>query len=288
LVDYNAVASAKRAVLDLCYRAFLRDNFEGTEPELRPKTARGWFFHHYVQQEGEPLVQYALFQTLEDERQFVQSRSVIWADWPAQYRTPTSEAVGEFKGRHMKKVRFFQYLQWLAAEQLSALVKKTGEAGMPIGLYHDLALGSDRDGADGWRFQEVLALKADCGAPPDAFAPEGQNWGFSPADPIRLRASGYRYFIELLRNNLRYGGAIRIDHVMALFRLFWIPRGLPASTGTYVHYPAEDFLAAYRRIGMAPVTCRCRRPSGPPNRLMPAAMTGGRMPLSSSTSGSTR
>lgn len=243
LVDYNAVASAKRAVLDLCYRAFLRDNFEGVEPDLKPKTARGWFFYHYVQQEGEPLVQYALFQALEDERQFVQSRSVIWTDWPEHYRTPASGALGEFKRRHMKKVRFFQYLQWVAADQLKRLVGKAHEAGMPIGFYHDLALGSDRYGADGWRFQDVLALKADCGAPPDAFAPEGQNWGFSPADPLRLRASGYQYFIEMLRNNLRYGGAIRIDHVMALFRLFWIPRGLPASKGTYVHYPAEDLLA---------------------------------------------
>ncbi|ALA57593.1 4-alpha-glucanotransferase [Nitrospira moscoviensis] len=243
LVDYNAVASAKRAVLDLCYRAFLRENFEGTEPDLTPKTARGWFFHQYVQQEGEPLAQYALFQALEDERQFVQSRSVVWADWPEHYRSPASDAVAEFKRRHMKRVRFFQYLQWLAADQMATLVAKTHEAGMPIGFYHDLALGSDRYGADGWRFQDVLAMKADCGAPPDAFAPEGQNWGLSPADPVRLRAGGYEYVIEILRNNLRYGGAIRIDHVMALFRLFWIPRGLPASKGTYVHYPAEDLLA---------------------------------------------
>jgi 4-alpha-glucanotransferase len=242
-VDYNAVASVKRAALDLCYRAFLRDNFEGSEPDLKPKTARGWFFHHYVQQEGEPLAQYALFQALEDERQFVQSRSVVWADWPEPYRSPGSDAVAEFKRRHMKKVRFFQYLQWLAADQMATLVRKTREAGMPIGFYHDLALGSDRYGADGWRFQDVLAMKADCGAPPDAFAPEGQNWGLSPADPVRLRAAGYEYVIEILRNNLRYGGAIRIDHVMALFRLFWIPRGLPASKGTYVHYPAEDLLA---------------------------------------------
>lgn len=242
-VDYRAVASAKRAVLDLCYRAFLRENFEGTEPELKPKTARGWFFHHYAQQEGEPLLQYALFQALEDERHFVQSPSVVWADWPEQYRSPASDAVGEFKRRHMKRVRFFQYLQWLAADQLSALVGKAHDAGMPIGFYHDLALGSDRYGADGWRFQNVLAMNADCGAPPDAFAPEGQNWGLPPANPVRLRESGYEYVIEILRNNLRYGGAIRIDHVMALFRLFWIPRGLPASKGTYVHYPAEDLLA---------------------------------------------
>ena len=243
LVDYRAVASAKRAVLNLCYRAFLRDNFEGTEPELKPTTARGRNFYDYVRQEGEPLTHYALFLALEEERRFIQSPSTVWTDWPDSFRAPTSAAVGAFMRRHMKQVRFFQYLQWLAAEQMRALVRKTAEAGMAIGLYHDLALGSDRAGADGWRFQEVLALQADCGAPPDPIGPEGQNWGFAPADPIRLRANGYQYFIELLRGNLRYGGAIRIDHVMGLFRLFWIPRGLPASAGTYVHYPAEDLLA---------------------------------------------
>lgn len=242
-VDYEAVASLKRTILDQCYRTFLRDNFDGTEPDLKPKTARGWFFHSFVQQEGEPLAQYALFQALEDERQVVQSRSAVWADWPESYRTPTSAAVAEFGRRHMKRIRFFQYLQWVAADQMQALRQQADEARMPIGFYHDLALGSDRYGADGWRFQDVLAHQADCGAPPDAFAPEGQNWGLSPADPLKLRASGYRFFGELLRNNLRYGGAIRIDHVMALFRLFWIPRGMPASKGTYVHYPADDLLA---------------------------------------------
>lgn len=242
LVDYDGVASAKREILSLCYQAFLRDNFEGVEPELKPYTDRGERFQRYVLEEGEPLIRYALFQALEEERR-TESVSTMWTDWPEGYRIPTSEAVREFQRRQMHRVRFFQYLQWLAAEQLGMLSKKTAEAGMPIGLYHDLALGSDRHGADGWRFQEVLALGADCGAPPDAFAPEGQNWGFSPADPLRLRESGYQYVIELFRNNLRYGGAIRLDHVMALFRLFWIPRGSPASQGTYVHYPAEDLLA---------------------------------------------
>lgn len=242
LVDYDGVASAKREILSLCYRAFLRDNFDGAEPELKPHTDRGERFQQYVLEEGEPLIRYALFQALEEEQR-AESVSAVWTDWPEEYRVPASDAVREFQFRQMHRVRYFLYLQWLAAEQLGAVKKKTAEAGMPIGLYHDLALGSDRNGPDGWRFQEVLALGADCGAPPDAFAPEGQNWGFSPADPIRLRASGYQYVIELFRNNLRYGGAIRLDHVMALFRLFWIPRGSPASQGTYVYYPAEDLLA---------------------------------------------
>lgn len=90
--------------------------------------------------------------------------------------------------------------------------------------------------------QEVLALGADCGAPPDAFAPQGQNWGFAPFHPLRLKSTGYRSFIELLRKTLRQGGAIRIDHVMTLFRLFWVPRGMSAEAGAYVQYPAEDLL----------------------------------------------
>jgi 4-alpha-glucanotransferase len=243
LVDYDAVRSTKREVLELCYRAFLRDNFEGVEPELKPTTDRGRSFHLFTEREGKSLAHYALFQALEEEQQAAHPAAVVWNDWPEPYRTPISKAVEEFRCRRMPRVRFFQYLQWLAAEQLLKAVKKTHQAGMPIGLYHDFALGSDRYGVDGWLNQDVLAFKADCGAPPDAFAPEGQNWGFSPFDPASLRASGYRHFSELLRNNLRYGGAIRIDHVMALFRLFWIPRGLPPAMGTYVHYRDDELLA---------------------------------------------
>ena len=243
LVDYEAVQSVKREVLELCYRVFVRDNFSGVEPELHPTTDRGRTFQDFTEREGESLARYALFQALEESWQSDQSPPVVWEDWPASYRTPTSHEVGEFRRRHMHRVRFFQYLQWLAAEQLRQLVERTHEVGMPIGLYHDFALGSDRYGADGWLNQEVLAFNADCGAPPDAFAPQGQNWGFSPFDPLRLRANGYRYLSALLRNNLRYGGAIRIDHVMALFRLFWIPRGLPAAMGTYVHYRDDELLA---------------------------------------------
>lgn len=242
-VDYDAVKATKREVLELCYRAFVRDNFDGLEPELKPTTDRGKHFHSFTEREGKSLAYYALFQALEEEQQSAHSASTIWEDWPEPYRTRRSDALEAFRCRQMPRVRFFQYLQWLAAEQLRAVVKKTHEAGMPIGLYHDFALGSERYGADGWLNQAVLALKADCGAPPDAFAPEGQNWGFSPFDPLQLRTTGYRGFVELLRKNLRYGGAIRIDHVMALFRLFWIPRGFPPAKGTYVHYRDDELLA---------------------------------------------
>ncbi len=241
-VDYDAVAAAKRAMLDLAYRQFLKDNYEGAEPALVPKTARAKLLERFIQSEGEPLELYAIFQALEEERRLIQSKTVTWADWPKQFSVP-GPAVREYGKRHRKRVRFFQYVQWIAMEQLLEVRKLAEQAGMPIGLYNDLALGAERTGAEAWMYQSVLALGADCGAPPDAFAPEGQNWGLPPMNPLALRAGGYEPFVRLLRSNLRFGGAIRLDHVMGLCRLFWIPRGKPASEGTYVHYPFEDLLS---------------------------------------------
>ncbi len=242
-VDYDAVSALKRSILEPMYKQFLRDNYVGSEPSPYPKSARGWLFERYVREEGEALAQFALYQALDEERRLVQSVSTVWQQWPEQYRSPRSVASREFARRHSKRIRMFQYIQWLGAMQMKGLVDRACSLGMSVGLYRDLALGSDRCGADAWIYQDVLALGADCGAPPDAFAPAGQNWGFSPLHPLRLRAAAYRPFIQLLRKNLQQGGAIRLDHVMALFRLFWIPRGMPASAGTYVHYPADDLLA---------------------------------------------
>jgi 4-alpha-glucanotransferase len=241
-VDYDAIAAAKRTMLDLAYRTFLKDDYSGEEPNLQPNTARGFLLERFIQAEGTPLELYAAFQTLEEERRLIQSKSATWHDWPNQFLTP-GQPVREYAKRHRKRIRFFQYIQWVASEQLNEIRETSERLAMPIGLYHDLALGADRNGAEAWVYQSVLALGADCGAPPDAFAPEGQNWGLPPINPHALRASGYELMIQLLRKNFRFGGAIRLDHVMAFCRLFWIPRGRPASEGTYVQYPFEDLLA---------------------------------------------
>lgn len=241
-VDYDAIAAAKRAMLDLTYRKFLAEAYSGEEPNLQPKTARAWLFERFIQAEGSPLEVYATFQTLEEERWLIQSKSATWHDWPKQFQTP-GQPVREYARRHSKRVRFFQYVQWVASGQLNEIQRAAEHLAMPIGLYHDVALGADRNGAEAWIYQSILALGADCGAPPDAFAPEGQNWGLPPINPHALRASGYELMVQLLRNNFRSGGAIRLDHVMAFFRLFWIPRGRPAFEGTYVRYPFEDLLA---------------------------------------------
>ena len=241
-VDYNAVATAKRRMLDLAYSTFLTEAYSGEEPHLQPNTERAWRFERFIQSEGAPLELYATFQVLEEERRLVQSTSSTWHDWPTHYLTPGHQ-VREYATRHRKRVHFFQYIQWVASEQLNDIQRTAEQLAMGIGLYHDVALGADRNGAEAWIYQSVLALGADCGAPPDPFAPEGQNWGLPPINPHALRASGYELMIQLLRNNFRSGGAIRLDHVMAFFRLFWIPRGRPASEGTYVQYPFEDLLA---------------------------------------------
>jgi len=241
-VDYDAIATAKRTMLDFAYRQFLKDAYAGAEPNLEPRTARAKLLERFIQAEGESLELYAIFQTLEEERRLIQSKTVSWQEWPKQFLSPGS-AAREYGKRHRKRIRFFQYIQWIACEQLNEVRRTAEQVGMPIGLYTDLALGAERSGAEAWMYQSVLALDADCGAPPDPFAPEGQNWGLPPINPIALRANRYELLIQLLRKNMRFGGAIRLDHVMALCRLFWIPKGKPSSEGTYVHYPFEDLLA---------------------------------------------
>ena len=241
-VDYDAIAAAKRTMLDLAYRQFLKEAYTGVEPNLEPQTARAKLLERFIQAEGEALELYAIFQALEEERRLIQSKHVSWQEWPKQFLSPGS-AVREYGKRHRKRIRFFQYIQWIASEQLRDVQRTAEAAGMPIGVYNDLALGAERTGAEAWMYQSVLALNAECGAPPDAFAPEGQNWGLPPINPVALRPSRYELLIQLLRRNMRFGGAIRLDHVMALCRLFWIPKGKAAADGTYVHYPFEDLLA---------------------------------------------
>ncbi|HET7058998.1 MAG TPA: 4-alpha-glucanotransferase, partial [Nitrospiraceae bacterium] len=205
-------------------------------------TTRAKDFTQYLQREGPALEAFALFQALYEKFSRESPPRLVWQDWPEAYRQPTSTGSQEFRAAHRREIRFHQYVQWLAHQQLRRVHERTRELGMPIGLYHDLALGSDRGGSDAWIFQSVLALAADCGCPPDAFAPEGQNWGLPPVNPHALRRAGYQMFIDLLRKNLQYAGAVRLDHVMTLFRLFWIPRGLPPSAGAYVQYPWDDLL----------------------------------------------
>lgn len=240
LVEYDRIYAAKLTALEALFQTFQARHLRGQGESSA--TQRGQAFLDYARQGGERLERFALFQALSEELQRRYPDIWEWKDWPEPYRNPASPEVEAFRRAQASRVRFHQYLQWIASEQLLVVAQRARALGMPLGLYHDLALGSSRSGSDAWVFQDVLALTVDSGCPPDAFALEGQNWGFPPMDPHRLKASRYRFFIELLRRNLTYGGALRLDHVMGLFRLFWIPQGLPSSAGTYVTYPFEDLL----------------------------------------------
>jgi 4-alpha-glucanotransferase len=235
LVSYGEVRRLKRRVLKLLYETFTARH---GAPEAPPRTARGQEFARFVAAGGESLSRFGQFSALVDHLQ-----QGDWRRWPRLYQHPENSAVTEFAREHGNEVRFYQYGQWLAATQLGQVCQAAEQQGLPFTLYEDLALGSSAGGFDTWSHQELFAQGAAMGAPPDAFNPQGQNWGLPPLIPERLRASGYQLFIDTLRANLPPGGMLRMDHVMGLFRLLWIPRGAEAARGAYVTYPARELLA---------------------------------------------
>jgi len=225
LVDYERVASLKLRVLELLFKLF-----QGVESSRRAQE-----FSRYREREGEGLEEYATFQALSEH--FL-NRS--WAHWPQEFQNPQSEEVKSFQKSHQQRILLFEYIQWNVEEQLAEIREASHKAGIPLGLYEDLALGVEGGGADAWSNQGVYAFQAELGAPPDEFFPLGQRWGLPPVIPQRLREEGYRPWIHLLRHNLPPGGALRIDHVMGLFHSFWIPQGMAPQEGAYVRgYPGE-------------------------------------------------
>jgi 4-alpha-glucanotransferase len=184
-------------------------------------------FDDYIMERGELLADFATFMALEEA--FGGNR----ASWP-QYLSEREE-MRRWREENEHRVLFHEWLQWLLDRQLAA-------AQEDIDLIHDLPVGVDPDGADAWNWRDVIASGIGAGAPPDELSTEGQGWGLAPFDPWKLRAAGYEPFIQTVRAALRHGSGLRVDHVMGLFRLYWIPAGMPANAGTYVRYPAEDLL----------------------------------------------
>ncbi len=225
-IDYGAVAACKRSVLEALFRRF---------------STAGRAFREFQQAAGQSLADFAVFEALH-EHHLRENRQFSWHSWPAPMRDPRSPQVAAFAAAHRDRVEFFQFLQWEADRQLAAASRASREAGLSIGLYRDLAVGANPNGAEAWADQELVAPGASIGAPPDALSRGGQNWGLAPVNPLVLRRQGFASFIASLRANMRHAGILRIDHVMSLNRLYWIPSGMDAKAGAYVNYPFEELI----------------------------------------------
>ncbi|BBH64640.1 4-alpha-glucanotransferase [Actinoplanes sp. OR16] len=209
LIDYDAVWTAKLAALELL-----------------------WPLAGEVDLDRDPgLTDFARFCALAEEH------GPDWRKWPEQLRRPDAPAVLAYSS---DRIAFHAWVQHLVEEQLIAA--REAASGMPVGIVHDLAVGIDPGGADGWLLQDVLAPGVRAGAPPDAFNQLGQDWGLAAWRPDRLVETGYAAYRDMLRRIFRHAGGLRVDHVAGLWRLWWVPPGLGAAEGTYVHYDPEAML----------------------------------------------
>jgi 4-alpha-glucanotransferase len=233
-IDHGAILTLALPLLRELHRTF-------AQRHRGRRNARGAAYARYRAREGGRLDDFATFEVLAETVGDAAAPGA-WRRWPAAYRDPRNAAVARFRRDHAEEIDFRRWLQFELDEQLARAARIGREAGLRVGLYTDLAVGSAAESADTWLFQDVVAHGVEVGAPPDPFAARGQNWGLPPFDPHRLRADGHRPWVRLLRAAFQHAGALRIDHVMGLQRLFWIPAGQPGTEGAYVRYPTGELL----------------------------------------------
>ena len=233
-VEYERVAALKLRLLKLAFVQFLWDR--------RRDPARASEFEAFREREGRLLEDFATYCALDEHLHRHNPELWMWTQWPLPYRDPCSAEAQDFREKHWRSVEFYEYLQWQIDIQLRRAQQRARDRQMPIGLYHDLALATDRFGCDLWAHRPFFVTGCRVGSPPDDFSPSGQDWGFPPPNSERHREDGYRLFAETIRRNSRHGGALRIDHVMRLFRLYWIPDASDATEGAYVRETTTDFL----------------------------------------------
>jgi 4-alpha-glucanotransferase len=233
-VDYPQVTALKLTGLKLAYHYF------ATLPDDTPRVVE---FEQFRKQQGESLLQQATYDALHVYLKQQDPHAWGWPAWPAVYQQWQGPEMDQFRQEHVDEIRFFAWLQWLAQGQLQECQQNAIDRGMKIGLYRDLAVGVTEGGTETWCDRELYCLKAAVGAPPDILGPLGQNWGLPPMSPQVMIARGYQPFIDLIRSNMTHCGALRIDHVMGLLRLWWVPQGDTAVDGAFVSYPVDDLLA---------------------------------------------
>ncbi len=219
-IDRNPIWEAKVASLRIVFDA-------GRTP------ARQMSLDDFVRREGRAVTQFATWCAL------VGALGMNWREWPKEYRRPSSPEVAEFVAENAADVEFFVWLQWIADTQLSAAQQTAKDAGMRVGVVNDLAVGVSKESAEAWVMGEAFAQGVEVGAPPDHYNQLGQSWGQAPWRPDRLEDLSFAPFRNMVAGILRHSGGVRIDHIMGLFRLWWIPDGQPPTRGAYVRYPHE-------------------------------------------------
>lgn len=219
-IDRDASWTAKDAALRIVHRV--------------PRSpGRQIAYQAFQKDQGQGLVDFATWCVLSVEY------GADWHCWPEDLQDPRSPAVAAVRDSHADEVDYYCWLQWLLDDQLRSVQETAGAAGMAIGLMQDLAVGVHGNGADAWALRDLLAQGIHVGAPPDAFNQQGQDWSQPPWRPDRLAETGYAAYRDLLRTVLRHAGGLRVDHIIGLFRLWWIPQDRPPTEGTYVRYDHE-------------------------------------------------
>lgn len=232
LVDYEAAARLKLPVLRALFDAF----------RSHADSGRRHAFEDFRSQQGDALERFCRFQALREHFAAQAPRQADWRNWPEEYQVAGSASVARFAQQHRDRIDFLAWMQWIADQQLAEAAAVARANGMTIGIYRDLAVGADSAGAETWARPNLLVSSAHVGAPPDILNPAGQDWGLPPFNPHALRNEAYSGFIDLVRANMRHAGGLRIDHVMGLQHLYWIPEGRAPSEGAYVSYSMDDLI----------------------------------------------
>lgn len=222
LLDRDAVWAAKRAALEVIFKS-------GRSSERERE------FRAFVDEQGQGLLDFAIWCAIVDDRG-------SGVGWPAELGHPRSADVFDFHAAHQGEVDFHMWLQWLVDQQLEQVQAAATAAGMAIGVMHDLAVGVHPEGADAWALQDVLAGGVGVGAPPDMYNQLGQNWHQPPWRPEALAEAVFAPYRDMLRTVLHHAGGMRIDHVLGLFRMWWVPAGFPAHAGTFVRFDHDAML----------------------------------------------
>jgi 4-alpha-glucanotransferase len=235
VIDYRGVVAVKTRALGLAYEALCQ----------RKRSKRYREFQRFRRERGPTLARFAAFEHLRSRFR------TPWWEWPAEWQTPNDEILQKLRRAHEDGIAFHEYLQWIADQQLGRCRDLAAQWGMPIGLYLDLAVGVRPDGFDAWNNQDTLLRSVEIGAPPDILNTGGQKWGLAGVNPIALEKRAFEPFRDMLRASMRYAGAIRMDHVLGLQRLYLVPGGMGADKGVYVRLPFQALLAVVAQESVA-------------------------------------